>query len=66
MHFFVLCFSIQVAWAFRIFDIDNGGSIAVDEINESVKVSNKSSTILITRICAAYGGLILGRWARNY
>ena len=32
-------FNDEVSWAFRIFDIDNSGSIAVEEINDSVQVS---------------------------
>ena len=28
-----------MSWAFRIFDIDNSGSIAVEEINDSVQVA---------------------------
>ena len=31
-------FNDEVSWAFRIFDIDNSGSIAVEEINDSVQV----------------------------
>merc|ERR1712192_100747 len=30
-------FNDEVSWAFRIFDIDNSGSIAVEEINDSVQ-----------------------------
>ena len=33
-------FNDEVSWAFRIFDIDNSGSIAVEEINDSVEVSD--------------------------
>ena len=33
-------FNDEVSWAFRIFDIDNSGSIAVEEINDSVQVDN--------------------------
>ena len=32
-------FNDEVSWAFRIFDIDNSGSIAVEEINDSVQVA---------------------------
>ena len=31
-------FNEEVCWAFRLFDIDNSGSIAVAEIHESVEV----------------------------
>ena len=31
-------FNDEVCWAFRLFDIDNSGSIAVAEIHESVEV----------------------------
>ena len=34
-------FTDEVGWAFKIFDIDNSGCIVVQEIDESVKVSNK-------------------------
>ena len=33
-------FNDEGSWAFRIFDIDNSGSIAVEEINDSVQVDN--------------------------
>ena len=35
-------FTDEVGWAFKIFDIDNSGCIVVQEIDESVKVSNRN------------------------
>ena len=36
-----LCrFQDEVSWAFKMFDIDNSGSIVVEEIKESVQVSS--------------------------
>ena len=35
-----------MGWAFKIFDVDNSGSIAVEEIDDSVKVGQKTKSIL--------------------
>ena len=34
----MLRFQDEVSWAFKMFDIDNSGSIVVEEIKESVQV----------------------------
>ena len=39
-------FQDEVGWAFKIFDIDNSGSIAVQEIDDSVKVIIKKLIIV--------------------
>ena len=36
-------FHDEVSWAFKMFDVDNSGSIVVEEIHESVKVFTCSS-----------------------
>ena len=37
MYQYFYRFQDEISWAFKIFDIDNSGSIAVHEIHESVK-----------------------------
>ena len=42
-------FNDEVSWAFRIFDIDNSGSIAVEEINDSVQVSISMLMLMMSK-----------------
>ena len=53
-------FNDEVSWAFRIFDIDNSGSIAVEEINDSVQVVNWMMMMVMSFMTKATKTSVIG------